>query len=492
MTPEAREPGRRLVDGMLWVLLAEALIPLTAVITAGVVTRRLTTSEYGQFTLAVTLVGWLQTSLLALFSRATIVFVRRTEDWKPVGTAVVRYQFIVGLMALGAMLLAADLIAEFLADPGLAFYLRLMAVDIPLFNAALAHRQILIGRGRFRQRAFGAAVRWLTRAILVIALVELGLGISGAILGLIGTSCIDLAVGHFVTRLPLRGRSTLRVRDFAGYAVPLFVFALSQHTFERIDLFMLKALGASVAEAGLYAAAQNLALLPVWFAQALISLALSSVTHSLAQGDHVGAKNLARQTLRGALMLLCVAGLVSSAAAGLMTTIYGADYAPAAPVLGILIFAAIGQVIVITATTLLTALGRPAWCLIIGAPLVPLALAGHAFAIPRYGASGATMTTAAVAWLAAAFSLGTLRMLAGITIPAGTFVRCAGLSVAGYLLVRGWPAPGAWILLQLSVAVGVLALAFIVLGEFQQDGFPPRRFMRFSTPGRDRRTGELT
>src|SRR5258708_17806331 len=151
--PSGQDSGRRLIDGMFWVLLAEALFPLTAVITAGVLTRRLDTAEYGQFILAVTLVGWLQTSLLALFSRATIVFVRRADDWEAVASTVVRYQLGVGLLALGVVLLTADFIAQWLAAPGLAFYLRLMAVDIPLVNAALAHRQILIGRGRFRPPA---------------------------------------------------------------------------------------------------------------------------------------------------------------------------------------------------------------------------------------------------------------------------------------------------------------------------------------------------
>jgi O-antigen/teichoic acid export membrane protein len=492
MMPKALDPGRRLVDGMFWVLLAESLFPLTAVITAGVLTRRLDTAEYGQFILAVTLVGWLQTSLLSLFSRATIVFVHRADDWEAVGSTVVRYQFVTGLLALGVVLLSADFIAEWLAAPGLAFYLRLMAVDIPLFNTALAHRQILIGRGRFRQRALGAAVRWMTRAILVIGLVEVGLGVPGAMLGLVGTSCVDLAVGRCLTRLPLWGRSPLRVRDFAGYAVPLFLFALSQQTFERLDLFMLKALGAGVSEAGLYGAAQNLALWPVWFAQALIALALSSVSQLLTQGDRSGAQKLARQTVRGALLLLAIAGPIAGAAPGLMTAIYGADYAVAAPVLAVLIVASAGQVLVLTTATLLIALGRPAWCLAIGAPLVPLALAGHALTIPRYGAAGASLTSAGVAALTAIFSLAILSKRENVAIPTATFVRCVGLSVVGYALVRWWPAPGAWVLLQLSAMVAALTVALLALGEFHGEGFGLLRLPGFGKVPQDSSPTELT
>src|SRR4051794_9610733 len=119
MTPRAPDAGRRLLDGMFWVLLAEALFPLTAVVTAGGLTRRLDKSEYGQLTLTVSLISWIQISLLALFARATIVFVRRADDWKAVGATVVRYQLMLGLMAFAALFASANVIASLLADPEL-------------------------------------------------------------------------------------------------------------------------------------------------------------------------------------------------------------------------------------------------------------------------------------------------------------------------------------------------------------------------------------
>ena len=161
-------------------------------------------------------------------------------------------------------------------------------------------------------------------------------------------------------------------------------------------------------------------------------------------------------------------------------------------VLAVLIFAAVGQILVLTTTTLLTALGRPAWCLIVGAPIVPLALAGHALTIPRYGAAGASLTSAGVAALAAVFALGILRKREGIAIPIGTFVRCVGLTVVGFALVRWWPAPGAWVLLQLIAAVGTLTLALLVLGEFHRDGFRLDRLAGFGKARHDSGPRELT
>jgi O-antigen/teichoic acid export membrane protein len=452
---------------MACVLLAEGLFPLTAVLTAGVLTRRLGPDGYGQLTLVVSLTTLVQSNLQALFGRATIKFLRQAEDWRSVGAVVVRYQLLAGWLAAGAVCVAADEITRLLGTGELAPSLRLMAMDIPLFNVGMAYRQILVGRGGYRQRAFSSAVRWSARVVLVVGLVEMGLGVKGAIVGLIGTSCVDLGLGRSLTRLPLLGRGTLRLRDFAGYAVPLFVFSLCQSTFERMDLFLLKALGASAGEAGLYGAAQNLELMPVWIALAVVSLALSTVSQLLAQGNRAGAEWLGGQVLRGAVLLLPLAGLVAGAAPAILGVIYGAAFAAAAPVLAALIFATVGQVVILVTATLLTAFDRPRWCLALGVPLVLLALIGHLLTIPAYGAVGASMTTASVSGLAAACSLVLMYRLVGIAVPLGTFVHAVGLTAAGYALTRGWPAPGAWVLLQLPAATVVVALALVALGEFR-------------------------
>jgi O-antigen/teichoic acid export membrane protein len=377
---------------------------------------------------------------------------------------------VAGLLAVAAVCLAADQIAVLLGAAELAPHLRLMAMDIPVFNLGLAHRQILVGRGGYRQRSLSSAVRWSARVILVVSLVEMGLGVQGAILGLIGASGVELGLARYLTRLPLWGRTTLRLRDFAGYAVPLFVYTVCQGTLERMDLVLFKALGASEGEAGLYGAAQNLELMPVWFAVALASLALSTVSHLLAQGDRAGAARLGGQVVRGALLVLPLAGLVAGAAPNLLRVLYGAPYAAAAPVLAVLIFATVGQVVLLVATTLLTAFDRPRWCLVLSIPLVLLALVGYLVTIRPFGALGASLTTTVVVGLGAGCSLGLLYRLVGLAVPLGTFVRVLGLTAVSYALTRYCRAPDAWVLLQLPAAAALAALALLALGEFRPTG----------------------
>jgi O-antigen/teichoic acid export membrane protein len=86
MQPPETHPGRHLVNGTVRVLLAEAVFPLTGLITAAFLTRRLGPAGYGLFTLVATVVTWVEGSLVTVFARATFKFVAEAEDWRPIGT----------------------------------------------------------------------------------------------------------------------------------------------------------------------------------------------------------------------------------------------------------------------------------------------------------------------------------------------------------------------------------------------------------------------
>jgi len=126
-----------MVEGSIRVFLAEALFPLTALITTAFLTRRLGPEGYGLLVLAATLVVSVEVSINSLFSRAAIKFVGDAEDWRPIGSAIARLHLIVSGSAAGLLVLLSVPLAQLLNEPALAGYLRLFALDIPL--ASLAH-----------------------------------------------------------------------------------------------------------------------------------------------------------------------------------------------------------------------------------------------------------------------------------------------------------------------------------------------------------------
>ena len=468
--PVAHNSGRHLLDGTLWVMLAEALFPITAVVTAGVLTRKLSPEEYGRLNLSVTFAGWSVGILLALFGRAMVLVVRRAVDWQGAAATIFWRQLAAAMLVLVGVLLSADLIADAWQVSGLATELRLMAFEIPLASSALALRQILVATGRFRQRALGGAVRWLVRMFLVVLLVELGFGVRGAIVGLVLTSAVDLGLGWFLAAIPFWGTSHVGWREFAGLAMPMFLTAISLRTFERIDLFALQTLGADAAQTALYGAAQNLALTPVWLAQSLLSLSLSSVAQLVIAGDLSGGRRLARQTLRFSVLLVPLAALVAGSAPQVISLVYGSRYTAASPVFVMLIFAAVGLVQVSVFAALLSAFDRLVWQAALIVPLIPLSVVAHGVAIPRLGSTGAALTTLGLTWSCVLVSGCMLYRLTSVAVPVGTLLRSAVLSAGGYFLAQHWILNGAWILLQLPALAVFSGVILIILGEFQSDG----------------------
>ena len=277
-------PGRHLLDGTVWVLLAEALLPVTGLVTAAFLTRRLGPNGYGLWVLAVSLVVWVEWSLASFFSRATIKHVGEARDWRPLGTAAVQLQFRMGSGAMVAIWILALPLARWLNEPSLATCLALLAVDIPLFALAQAHRQILAGTGAYRECAWAGAGRWLSRLLFVVLLVTAGLSVAGAILGIIGSTLLELWLYRRTLRPALFSRAETATWSLWNYSWPLFLSTVSLMVVGRMDLFAVKALGYTAEEAGLYGAAQNLALLPTLLGMAATPLLLSSLSRALARG----------------------------------------------------------------------------------------------------------------------------------------------------------------------------------------------------------------
>lgn len=407
---------RHIVEGTIWVFLAEALLMPTGLIITVFLTRRLGPEGYGLFTLAAVLVAWVESSIKSVFDRTTVKFIGQAEEWRPVGTTVVRLHLAASAGATLLLWLLAPSIATLLNEPLLATYLRLFALDIPIYGLARAHRNILVGIGDFRQRALTSAGRWITRVLLIVLLVELGLSVPGAILGTIGASLVELVIGRFHVRPSLFRRSNFPIRQLWGYAAPLFLFALSLLFYSKMDLLMLKALGGTAALAGIYGAAQNLTRLPKIFVKSLSPLLLSTLSRTLRAGEGRPARELGRNAMRVVIGLLPLAGMTAGAAPEIVELIFGPQYLPAAPLLSLLVFGGVASAMMSVVASILIAAGKPGWTFVLTGALLPLAIAGHLLLIPRLGALGASLVTTVVASLGALAAVGRVPHLADSAI----------------------------------------------------------------------------
>ena len=444
--------------------MAESLFPATAIITAAFLTRRLGPEGYGFLVLAATSVAWIEWSINSFFARPTIKFISEAEDWKPVADGLVRLQLLTSVAAMVLLWMLSRPLAVLFGEPQLGQYLALFALDVPLFNLAHAHRNVLIGKGDFAPSANLSAVRWLTRLLLILALVGGGLSVHGAILGTIGSSLAELLVARRYVRPSLFG--VPNVMPPWALSLPLFASSLCLSFYTRLDLFALKRLGATTEQAGLYGAAQNLSSVPNIFSLAFMPLLLSTLTRLLSRGEAAAAKEIGTHALRGVLALMPIAAVVAGSAGEIISVVFGRDFQPAGTALATLVVGAFPLMMIPVASAILIAEGKASRIPWLTAPLVPMALVGHLIVIPRYGLLGAAGVTTTVGLIGASWAVWSLHHESRIVPPLGTLVRTAGVSAIAFAAAAIWPTPGALVILKLPVIALACLLIFLVLGEF--------------------------
>jgi O-antigen/teichoic acid export membrane protein len=480
MNTSSSYAGRLTWEGVLRVFLAELLFVPTGLLTAAFLTHRLGPMRYGQLTLALTIVAWVEWSVVAVFSRAAIKLVSEAEDWRPVGAVLMRASLILGIAAAVLLAIVAPPLAALLDEPRLAGLLAILALDIPLFTLAQAHRNVLTGLGSFSARATSCAGRFVARLLLVLLLVELGLSVTGAALASLGASMAELLICRCYVQPTLTGRAPFSVRSLLSLATPLFLIGMSLRLFEKLDLLALKALGGTPEQAGYYGAAQNLALLPSLFSLAISPVLLAALGKELQSGAVGSARSLARDALRMVVLSIPVSAVVAGCASELAGTIFGDRFTPAATPLSLLIFGSSAMLMISVTSAILTAVDRANVALALSAPLVPLAIVGHLAIVPTLGPRGAALITLVGASLGALAQLIAVHRHWDIHPGLPTIGRVATASALALALAARWPTRGASLLLVKLPAIGLIAVIVLgVLGEFSQAELAAARALFF-------------
>jgi len=460
--------GRRMMDGTARIFLAELLFPLTALVTTGFLTRQLGPQGYGLLALTLTTIIWIESAINSFFTKATIKFVGETNDWKPIGAVVIRLSMKIGIAAMVLVWILAGPLSALFKEPDLAFYLRVCALDIPLLCVGQAYRNVLIGTGNYRAGAAARAGRWLVRMGLVVGLVEVGFSITGALLGVIGSSLAELLLSRWYLGEGMFAKQSPVPLPMQRYGALLFLSSICLIFFNGMDLFMLKILGGTATQAGIYSAAQSLSLLPGLFSWTFSSLLLATLSRQLVDCQQERARELARDAMRVTMFLLPVAAIIAGAAPEIVQVVFGAAFLPAGPLLALLILGAVSNVMLMVSITIMTAAGLPARTIMFTAPLVLLAVAGHLALIPRFGQQGAALVTLVVSSLGAIAAGAGVYALWKVWPPVGTGIRSLAVGLVVGTASLWWSTPGVFVFAKLVLLGIISVLGYWWIGEFRR------------------------
>lgn len=473
MTDGHRQPaGRVLADGAVRGFAAELLLLPTGLVTAAVLARVLGPADYGRFSLAASIVGWLTLSTIALLGRAAIKVVSEAPDWRPVAATLLRARLAIGVATSVLLIVLAGLLAIAFDARTLAPLLQVFAVDILLANLVRAHRETLTAIGQYRAVAGLSMLRWLIRMVLILVLVALFRSVMAAVVATVLTTLIELLLARRRVHMPWRHAQRSSMRALWTVAAPLLVFGLAFQLHTRVDLFAVTVLQRHVAtvaqQTGWFGAAQNLAVAPGLFMMTVAPLLLATLGRLQRDGEHIAAVAMSRDVLRVTTALLPGAALVAVCATELVTVIFGANFQGAAPLLGPLFAGGLALCILAVAVSVLTAADHTSAVSRLGLLLLGSAAIGHWLVVPRFGAVGAawvTLASSAFTCIVAMWSVFRAWGVQSVSTFLRSFVIGAIIYAAGMLVITtSW-----WALILKLVVLSILWLVVAVLiGELSR------------------------
>jgi O-antigen/teichoic acid export membrane protein len=385
-------------------------------------------------------------------------------------------QALVGLAAFGALQLASPWIArELLHDPTYTPYLRLAAL-IPVFYGIRAlYQGYLNGVRRFAAQAWidiGASV---SRMLFVIGGAALGYGVYGAIGGFAIAALLMLVVTATLIRTPHDGNvKTVGAGALLSFQSKVMLATLATYYLTTLDLLAVKAFASAdpvVADrlAGYFTAGQRLAQIPMTLVVALVYVMFPFIAKHSRTADPAAGTRVLKLGMRTMLLLLVPSTVILASTAEESLLLVFPSIARTMAETGdlstvviwpfqLLVLGYVLYSFLLTATTLITADGRPGVALMIVAATLVLARLFTWQGALALGPAGAAIGIGA-AWLVGSVAAGILLLRRyGALVPAASVARISFCGAIVWAASAAVPAAGPMLL----VKDAALALLFVL------------------------------
>jgi O-antigen/teichoic acid export membrane protein len=296
--------------------------------------RHLGPADYGVLGVVTSLMSALNVMQVSGVPQAMSKFIAEdAEHADEILRAGVKFQLLLSGLLIAVFVGLSPLLAVLFHEPALVRYILLTAVVLPGYGLFTVYGGYYNGLHRFGRQARIAAAYAAAKFVLII-LLAVKYGLAGALVGYALSPLFAAAVGF---RRP-KVSSQFDVGKLARLSLPLIGFAALSLLQYSVDLYSVKAVIHSKVSAGYYVAAQSVSVIPFLGLTALSQVLLPSVSRFLAADRRDEASAAVVGALRYLLLLLVPASaLIAGSAPAVMRLLFGATYAPAAPVLRVLV-----------------------------------------------------------------------------------------------------------------------------------------------------------
>jgi stage V sporulation protein B len=473
--PKGTGAGR----GVLYIAFAKFYFLLVGLVVQFRLPHYLSIEQYGRYGLV--------NSIASMFNNVavtgTIQSVSRTSTHeqgraRAVQHAGLRMHVRLGLPISIAFIAAAPLVARLLDDPAKTAPLMLGGLIIGGYSFYAVFVGTANGTHAFHKQA-GLDVTFATlRAIGLLGMAYLGLGVVGVVGGWVGAVALILCVAIAWVGLPgAKGRADkLPVKPMFRYFVGVALYLLLFNALMFVDNFLLELrlsdlLGHKVADEanGFYTASQNLARVSYQAIIAATFVVFPLVSRSTFTEDRETTKRYIHITTRYSLAFATMIAVVMAAnPSDNLALLYGDTYAHAgAPALRLLAFGNVAFAIFAIAGTILNGAGKSRAAIASAAVTVGLSAIANYLAIGTFANSPDVLeitaaVTASAMLLGAVITSWQLVRVFGAAVPLASLARIAISAAGAYAAGHYLPLHGRGKLMTL-VAAAVVAVVFLVL-----------------------------
>ena len=461
----APEMVRRLVQGSVLHLSAQLLLMLCTYVVSVVLARSLGPAAFGAYGMVYSLL--MTTELVGRFGipqAAGKLMAENPALHDRIGASGLTMALSAYMLLFVGMWLAAPWIAELFGIPEGSGLLRLAFWDIPIYGTFFVLWHILNARRRFLIESIAFGLYGVTKVIGIGVLVWIGPTLRDAfVVNIVSSLVAALFIGWFVGRAPWRP-SLADAGQILRLAVPIGILTIGLQLLPTIDLWMLSAVGSHPEDAvrGYYVAALSIARIPNFISYGMNAVLVTSIASAMGAGDRAAVQRALEMTVRFLLVALLPAGaLMAVNAREILTFLFSPEFAPAAPLLAVLVFA---QGVCMTSYgTLLSIMigGRQAdTASRLAMAVVPVALVISLAGVLMYGAMGAAIGSLISCGIAAAGAATLIWRENGAFVHSGTVARIIAATLCAALVSAHVEAEGVWLLVE-AVLIGIAYLAVL-------------------------------
>jgi O-antigen/teichoic acid export membrane protein len=251
--------------------------------------------------------------------------------------------------------------------------------------------------------------------------------------------------------------------------IPVAILVIATRLFANMDLMLLRVLGTSIENVGIYGAAKNLAIIPGIIGLSYAPLLLSTLNRNLSSGKRENARITAGDAARSVFGLLPFAAIAAGSSEELAIMILGSEFAQSADFFTPLIIAAVFQTSFSISSAILMASKNVLSVAQLILSMVAFSFIGYFFLIPLHGSIAASWIMLLLSFLAAISGILLVKRHWQIIPPKMTVVRSLLLSMAAYFLSGTLQTNGATLLAELILLSMAVILSFLILGELSSD-----------------------